>query len=265
MITDGYLTIGKNYTLYGNGYTFDVTAGRRESGIINLAGTIRDIKIVGEVYSTLAFSRGDEYGSSAVVASNGAYIYNSYISNTRAPLEVGSGTVVIEDSVLFGGRYANVDMVGATLTIKGTVTTVQQVYNNVIGVGVSAWLNDSYKNVVIEDGANLIQYNFMSEDMKNQLPALSLSGYEIMDLKEPFDYIFSNSATHGHYTFTGSDGQLYVNSGMVATDAEVAQMLQKRQSMSYLKNCLKMRLSARDGVQTKTDLPLSSLLMNCLI
>ena len=218
MTSGGYITIGKDYTLYGNGYTFDIKQGRNASGIISLAGTIRDIKILGEVYADFAFSRGDAYGSSAVAATNGAYIYNSYISNTRAPLEVGSGTVVIEDSVLFGGRYANVDMVGGTLTIKGTVTTVQQLYNDVIGIGVSAWFNDSQKNIVVEDGANLIQYNFMNEDIKAKLPVLELGIYEIMDLKEPFNYIFSNSAEYGKYTFTGSDGKLYVNSGLVATD-----------------------------------------------
>ena len=225
MTSGGYITIGKDYTLYGNGFTFDVTEGRNADGIISLKGTLRDIKVVGEVYPNFAFSRGDEYGSSAVMADGGAYIYNSYISNTRAPLMVNSGNVIIENSVLFGGRYANVDMVGGTLTIKGTVTTVQQLIEandkdktKVIGIGISAWFNDGKKTVLVEDGANLIQYNFMNEDIKAKLPKLSLSGYEIMDLKEPFNYIFSNTAEYGKYTFTGSDGNLYVNSGIVATD-----------------------------------------------
>ncbi len=222
MITDGYLTIGKNLTLYGNGYTFDVTAGRDVDGIISLKGTLRDVKIIGEVYPDFAFSRGDTYGSSAVTATNGAYIYNSYISNTRAPLEVDSGTVVIEDSVLFGGRYANVDMVGGTLTIKGTVTTVQQIVDaadgtKVIGYGISAWFNDIKKNVVIEDGANLVQYNFLDNSSTEYLAPLSLVGYDIMDLKEPFNHIFNNTAEYGNYVFT-VNGVQYANSGMIATD-----------------------------------------------
>ncbi len=225
MPSDGYMTIGKNLALYGNGYTLDVTAGRREDGIITLAGTLRDIKIIGEVYPDFVFSRGDEYGSSAVVANNGAYIYNSYISNTRAPLMVNSGTIVIEDSVLFGGRYANVDAVGGTLTIRGTVTTVQQVVEandknktKVIGLGISAWFNDSKKTVLIEDGANLVQYNFIDQSIKDHLPTLDVvSGVSIMDMKEPFEAMFG-SATYKSYMFTANNGNLYANSGIISTD-----------------------------------------------
>ena len=215
-----FLQIPADKTLYGNGFKFDITGGRlKEEGIINLKGTLRDVKIVGAVYSTFAFSAGDDYGSSAVNATGNAYIYNSYIANTRSPLRTSGAGVVIEDSVLFGGRYSNIDMTGGTITIRGTVTTVQQVYNNVIGIGVSAWFNDSNKNVNIEEGANFVQYNFMDQNISSKLPKLSIIGVvEVMDLKDPFNAIFNNTATYGSYIYTSASGAKYVNSGVSSTD-----------------------------------------------
>ena len=216
-----FLQIPADKTLYGNGFKFDITKGRKQQeGIINLKGTLRDVMVVGAVYSTFAFSAGDDYGSSAVNATGNAYIYNSYIANTRSPLRTSGAGVVIEDSVLFGGRYSNIDMTGGTITIKGTVTTVQQVYSdkNVIGMGVSAWFNDSKKNVVIEEGANFVQYNFMDESIKQYLPKLALMGYDIMDLKEPFNAMFNDTATYGQYMITAANGNKYVNSGIISTD-----------------------------------------------
>ena len=220
-----FLQIPADKTLYGNGFKFDITKGRlQEEGIINLKGTLRDVMVVGAVYSTFQFQAGEDYGSSAVNATGNAYIYNSYIANTRSPLRTSGAGVVIEDSVLFGGRYSNIDMTGGTITIKGTVTTVQQVYSangasNVIGMGVSAWFNDGKKNVVIEEGANLVQYNFMDSSISQYLPQLKVASiYEVMDLKEPFNAMFSDTATYGQYMYTAANGKTYVNSGIVSTD-----------------------------------------------
>lgn len=217
-----FLQIPAGKTLYGNGFKFDITAGRKkEEGIINLKGTLRDVMVVGAVYSTFSFSAGDDYGSSAVNATGNAYIYNSYIANTRSPLRTSGAGVVIEDSVLFGGRYSNIDMTGGTITIRGTVTTVQQVYSdkNVIGMGVSAWFNDSKKNVVIEEGANFVQYNFMDSSISQYLPQLKVASiYEVMDLKEPFNAMFNDTATYGNYMYTAANGKTYANSGIVSTD-----------------------------------------------
>ena len=217
-----FLQIPADKTLYGNGFKFDITKGRlKEEGIINLKGTLRDVMVVGAVYSTFSFSAGDDYGSSAVNATGNAYIYNSYIANTRSPLRTSGAGVVIEDSVLFGGRYSNIDMTGGTITIKGTVTTVQQVYSdkNVIGMGVSAWFNDGKKNVVIEEGANLVQYNFMDESIIQYLPQLKVANiFEVMDLKEPFNAMFGDTETYGQYMYTAANGKTYANFGIVSTD-----------------------------------------------
>lgn len=227
-----FLQIPADKTLYGNGFTFDIKKGRlQQEGIINLKGTLRDVMIVGKTYPTMSLSAGDNYGSSAVNANQSAEgkyarIINCYIANTRSPLRT-SGNTIVEDTVLFGGRYSNIDMTGGTVTIRGTVTTVQQVYSadgvsNVIGIGVSAWFNDGKKNVVIEEGANFVQYNFLDSNDKQYLPEINIDlkgiTYPVMDLKEPFAKIFENTDLYGDYIFTDNSNNKYVNSGIASTD-----------------------------------------------
>lgn len=222
--TYNYFSIPANTTLYGNLFKVDASGARNTDGIILLQGTIRDAKVVGSVYGSLALSIGDSNGASVIYANNGAVIDNCYLANTRSPLRVNDGVVTVKDTVLFGGRYANIDIVGGTVKIQGTVTTVQQPIKTsdnkttVIGVGISAWFNDTKKTVVVEDGADLIQYNFVNSELTAYLPSINiLDIVDIMDLKDPFNDIMTNYADD--YGFVGSNGKVYANSGMVSTDA----------------------------------------------
>ena len=222
--TYNYFSIPTGKTLYGNLFKIDATGARNTEGIILVQGTIQDAKVVGSVYGSLALSIGDSNGASVIYANNGAVIDNCYLANTRSPLRVNDGVVTVKDTVLFGGRYANIDIVGGTVKIQGTVTTVQQPIKTadnkttVIGVGISAWFNDTKKTVVVENGADLIQYNFMNSDLTTHLPSINILGIvDIMDLKDPFNDIMNNYADE--YGFVGSDGKVYANSGMVSTDA----------------------------------------------
>ena len=244
-ILHNFITIPYNKVLYGNCYEFDIKAGREsEEGIIYVAaGKIQDVKIVGKVYPDLALSAGDQYGSSAVRTSstsktiNGvatvipAVVENCYISNTRSPMRV-QGDTIVKDTVLFGGRYSNMDLISGTTTIQGTVTTIQQRVmasngkTTVMGVGISAWYGDyrKYINIDTANGGELIQYNFMDESMASELPTISLKKslitIPVMDLSVPFKDIFSpeKDTEYGPHKYTGEDGTKYVNSGIVATD-----------------------------------------------
>lgn len=228
-----HFIIGRGKTFYGNGFEFNIKDGRRtEEGIIYLtAGTMRDLKIVGTVYGSFAGTVADDCGSSAVrtlsetVKVNGvdtvvpAVIDNCYIANTRSPLRV-SGATTVKNTVLFGGRYSNIDIVGGTVTIQGTVTTVQQKYSadgqsNVIGIGISVWFNDGKKSVAVENGATLKQYNFMDQSTSDSLPALNYSGLELIKMKDLFTAMFSD--TYADYHFTNNNVK-YVNSGIAALD-----------------------------------------------
>ncbi|MGM9632427.1 MAG: type II secretion system protein [Eubacteriales bacterium] len=213
-------------TIYGNGFTFNVKNGiRTEEGIIDITNTrIQDLKLVGSVYSEFAGSVSYDCGSSVIMARGNSYIYNCYIANTRSPLRT-SGNTIIEDCTLFGGRYSNIDITGGTVTIRGTVTTVQQKYSNdgatnVIGVGVATWFNDNYKTVKVETGAEFKQYNFMDSTVSESLPALKMEAtdsisLELIQLKDLFKDLFTDTYKDYRFTLNGTE---YVNSGMISLD-----------------------------------------------
>ena len=226
--TRDYFTIPAGKTFYGNTFDFNIKAGRRsEEGIIYLSGRLQDTRVLGAVYASFAGTVGDDCGSSAIMVNGAnAHIYNCYISNTRSPIRVGS-SVIIEDSVLFGGRYANVDIVAGTVTIRGDVTTIQQKYtptapttnengvSDVIGIGVSAWFTDRTYNVVVEDTANFKQYNFMDESLASSLPALSYSGIELVKIADVFTAMFGNDYADYHFS---SNDKTYVHAGVNVLD-----------------------------------------------
>lgn len=188
-LNNGTFTIPKDTTFYGNGFTFDISKhGRKsEEGIINLEGTLKDVKVTGAVYKSTAYSAGNDEGSASVRATGGAIIENCYISNSRAPLRVNSGIVIVKNTVLFGGRYCNIDIVGGTLKIQGTVVTVQTPvkYDNkttVLGAGIVCWYNDNVKAIVIDTGADLKQYNFATQAQSSILPSINMSGANLLDI-----------------------------------------------------------------------------------
>ena len=226
------------YVLYGNRYTLNIEKGVDSGmyGIIGLAGRIQDVKIVGRVYKELSLTAMETYGTNAVWAVEGASIENCYIANTRAPLIVGTegnttGVITIKDSILFGGRYANIDLRGGKLLVEGTVTTVQipLEYDNttVIGLGVAAWFTDSKKAIEMATDANgnsigtLKQYNFLNESYADELPDIKHSGVPIMSMKDPFNALFTD--TYKDYWFTHNN-TTYVHSGIIAVDQYMVNM-----------------------------------------
>lgn len=216
----------KDKAIYGNCFTFDVQNGRTVSDIICLEGAslLRDLKLTGALYKDFALQKTDEWGSSVVRAEGTSSIINCYISNTRSPLYVGGTKVTVKDTVLYGGRFANIDHRGGELVFEGTVTLIQKpieyqivgdyVKGKVIGFGIATWFNDGAAKVVtLATDAKLIQYNFISEELKNDLPKIA----GMVSLTEPFDEAFNNPE---YQSYIYKDGNTkYLNSGIVATDA----------------------------------------------
>ena len=214
------------HTLYGNGHKFDITTGKRggQAGIITLktGGVIRDVRIVGAVYSTFAVSVSDDYGTSAVDAAGGSII-NSYIANCRSPLRIESGEVFVKDSVLFGGRYANIDMVGGKVTIQGKVATVGQPIKDasgktVLGTGITVWFNNTEKVVNLDTGAELKQYNFIQNDstVKKSLPVIDFYSLVKISTSDMFSQLFGSNYSAYHYK--DSNGTIYVSAGIGSLD-----------------------------------------------
>ncbi len=214
-------TLNSGNTLYGNAFSIDMT-GYDDDGtpqynddgtpktfyftdlkktvqysttteaLITLNNaTLSNVKIVGEVYKSADFlyqtPEQFAYGASLVKANDGSMIDGCYLANCRSPLKV-TGTVTVQNSTLFGGNYANIDvaatknssdkLVKTELILKGTVTTINQVIEGVtdetLGVGIVVDLfahKDS--KVTIESKNTLDQYNYVEKSQASLLPIVT--------------------------------------------------------------------------------------------
>ena len=225
-----YFNLPSNKIIYGNNFELDIANGVELNyyGIITLSSnsTMRDLKVVGKVYPSVVMSASEQYGTNAVDAYAGTTISNCYIANCRSPLIInGSNTtstdpVILKDSVIFGGVYANVDLRHGSLKIEGKVSTVQQPVKSfdnsttVMGVGVSAWFEDDQKHLIIDDLATFKQYNFLNSSAISYLKPLKYKGVTLMELNAPFNKLFDDDYDANHF----GDSTPYVNSGVVSVD-----------------------------------------------
>ncbi|MBE7044720.1 MAG: hypothetical protein E7397_04270 [Ruminococcaceae bacterium] len=166
-----------NHTLYGNGFTFDVTNGvytkpnyDYNSYVIYLEDSnLNNVKIVGKVYTQFGGTRNDDYNRAIVLTYGDSTIANSYISNGASPVRA-SGRLELINTTLKGGIYANLDLRSGQL-ILDNVTTINQVQNNdvaedgtvIVGLGIVAFQEggSDATNITIRNG--LHQYNYLSK------------------------------------------------------------------------------------------------------
>ena len=254
-----------NATLYGNGYTVDlrgyddigttlynedgtVKTYAFETGVVRnmVSGidraiitldnaTINNVKIVGEVYKSSDFNymtpTNFSYGASLVMANGNSYIIDSYLANTRSPLIV-NGAVTIDNSTIFGGHYANVDVLnGSTLTLKNNVTTINQITTATpetvgIGIAVDLFANPDTTSIVLDSTCNLVQYNYVSKADTKYLPIVSYNK-EILGISMGVNVYLSSEISalfpkangpatgYEQFLFTDSTDTQYVNTGIV--------------------------------------------------
>ena len=180
-----WYTLAAGETLYGNYFTFNIKAGIKSShyGFIELSAnsTMKDLRVVGSVFENIQLSGGSDWGTNAVSTGSGVTIDNCYIANCRAPLYV-NGDITVNNTVLFGGRYANVDLRGGTLKFTGNNVLINQPYTDgtttkkVVGVGIAVWLqaDSATTKVDIEDASKFKQYNTISEVDAELLPPVTI-------------------------------------------------------------------------------------------
>ena len=213
-----------NATLYGNGFTFDVTAGKDHNttdGSISGNGTViitnstlDNISVIGEVYTEYGGTVKSEYNFPTVLALGNSVIANSYISNGASAVRVGSGCdLEIVNTTLEGGIFANLDIRGGTITLDNVVTINQ---SNTDGSSISNDKGSVGLGVVIYAGStvqidiknNFTQYNCISEN------ATFPSG----DANTLKNVIFGNGYTQFQFEY---DGATWVNTGIISMVAEV--------------------------------------------
>lgn len=167
-------------TFYGNDFTLDVRAAKKDAAehIIKLTNaTLDGVNIVGKVYSTFTYQNHYASGtvdSTSIVVANNATIRNCYIANGRSPIRV-KGNTRVEDSVIFGGKYCNIDVAKGVLTLAGDVTTINQKYEGTVGAGIVCDLTRDTNYVTMTDDCNLVQYNFIPKSAGSALPTVKIT------------------------------------------------------------------------------------------
>ena len=186
-----------NATLYGNGFMFDVTAGRHgntTNGVessnyvvsINNA-KLDNVRIVGAVYENYGIASKEDYNFACVMVNGGSCeILNSYISNCAAPIRARAGSdLLLKNTTLKGGSFCNLDIRSGVHVTADGLTTINQIGSNdfstgedpkeILGLGIIFY----YENMtggetlrIVGDG--LTQYNTVSKDQKNN--AVSTAG-----------------------------------------------------------------------------------------
>lgn len=222
MSANGKYSLYDNKTLYGNGFTFDVTAGLdsdTEGGYVGGNGTVwvrnstlDNVVIVGEVYTTYGGTVKSEYNFPTVLVLGDSTIANCYISNGCSPVRVGSGcNIEIINSTLEGGIFANLDIRGGTVKLTDVVTINQtdvdgnSISNDkgVVGLGIVVYTGST----VTIDADGLTQHNYVSEKAEFTGEAKTLK-----------DVIFSTDYSQYQFEYNGAT---WVNTGIVSMVAEV--------------------------------------------
>ncbi|MBQ8322835.1 MAG: hypothetical protein IJX91_02595 [Clostridia bacterium] len=183
LLNDITMSSGSSYylsgaTLYGNGFTFDVSDGDytgtgsvSNNYLVYLSNAALDnVKLVGAVYTTYGAQVKDAYNRPVVLSVGNSTIANSYISNCAAPVRVNGGNLEIVNSTLKGGNFANLDIRNGNVVLDN-VTTINQVNGNdtaddgtvVVGLGVVVYYENVLSTTTVTVNNGITQYNHLSE------------------------------------------------------------------------------------------------------
>lgn len=231
--TNGALAL-QNAALYGNGYELDVSSGRvtGESITANYLlflnnGTLDNIRIKGAVYTEFNATSSEKYNNPVVLTVGRCAITNCEISNCASPVRIRSGQLTIEDTVLKGGSFANLDIRGGNIILKN-VTTINQLGLNdktvsgeeSIGMGIVFYYEGPSKDTSLTIVGELSQYNAVSENMT------AGNTYTKAFLNEVFN------VTYNKYHYTDANGIKWVNTGIISLSGDVGSENIKHQSAS---------------------------------
>jgi hypothetical protein len=222
----------KNVTLYGNGFSVDITGAdhsdlkdlndnsSNKSAYCNIwmvDSRFDNVQIIGSVYPEVGMTADSNYGNAAIRATGECYITNSYISNCRVPLRA-EGNITLVNTLVDGGRYANIELRSGKLTLDGvtTINTVRKGSNgttDVIGFGIVIH-DEAANNVAISViGNGLKQYNWVGETEHKTI----LSGNTY--LQNAYKLIFNASNSNTIYFDYNNDR--YVSTGILCLSADV--------------------------------------------
>ena len=238
LLTDFTVTAGTrfevgNKTFYGNGFKLDATTFDSQKGrdyVINLnGGTVDNVYISGPVFPTLNFDgnrTSDPYHASGIAAAGTSTIKNSYISHFRQPVRADGTATTVINTVLEGGRLANLVWVNGSLTLTD-VTTIQKVVQsgttNVIGAGiyggpddVAGLIDDSTSNTLnasLTINGSFVQHNWMSTDMTSAMPDITIAVQDNVIASYPVGAYFSNIIVNKDNYYAAYQSMIHIEDG----------------------------------------------------
>ena len=234
VVSGGHTFYGNGFTVklpttsvmnVGNGFTGYISVGAAQDDGIANGGNLDNVRIEGPVYPEMYIYRdqakitdasdpdyGDGYNmryfkNSVIVYGGNCTISNCYISGSRTALCLrGGDNVVIENTTLSGGAYANMQICAGSKVTFRNLTTVQVDVADSYGKGKTAHglgiaVDSDVVDIYIEGELN--QYNWLNQSMWNSIVP---STYQSSFPKFFTDNTFKN---YWHYLNGGTDP--YVN------------------------------------------------------
>ena len=191
-----------------------------DDSMINIeGGVINNIYIHGPVYPELQYLNDecntaghDEhvytgYHVSGIRATGTSTIINSYVSGFRQPVKAAGILLSLNNTVLRGGNYANLQVVSGNLYLKD-VTTIQDqngvqatianskgVYPFVTGVGIL--VESSAIGTTFTIDGYLDQHNWIEKNQSASLPVISTAFGESIDMNTIMSYMFDGLSYMG--------------------------------------------------------------------
>ncbi len=167
-----------NATLYGNGFTFDVSAGANTGGslssnyLISLVNaTLDNVQIIGEVYTEYGIQTKDPYNNPVILSTGTSTVAGCYIANCASPIRVNGGALTVTDTILSGGNFANLDIRNGNVVLENVVTINQSSANDLaadgsvsVGLGIVIYYENVLDTTTLTIRGELTQYNYISDN-----------------------------------------------------------------------------------------------------
>ncbi len=275
-VTNGYTFYGNGFTVtlpkvsvqnVGSGFTGYISIGASQDDGIANGGNLDNVRIEGPVYpemyiyrdqAKITSSSDSDYGdgnnmryfkNSVIVYGGNCTISNCYISGSRTALCLrGGNNVVIENTTLSGGAYANMQIcAGSNVTLRD-LTTVQTDVGDSYGKGKKAHglgiaVDSSVVDINIEGELN--QYNWLNGTQWNNIVP---SAYQSVFPNFFKDNSFSK---YWHYLNGGTDP--YVNLAFVfACNWDTGRIHDNRTTINY-ETCNATIAGVSGGVYSKVN------------
>ena len=232
LLSNVYISSGAKYnltnsTLFGNGFTFDVSAGNysatgyvTENHVVRLSGsTLNNVKIIGKNFDNFAATSDKNNNICNVISTGNNVIANSYISGCASPVRLTNGNLEIINSTLSGGSFANLDIRSGSVVLDNVTTINQQsvagqpASEGKLGFGVAVWYEQvSSCNITIKN--DLKQYNYVTEE---EVEDVSFEGSSVLNGAAGKDAVFANT----EYVYTDGNGTKWINLGIISLTDEV--------------------------------------------